>query len=289
MPRQPRKKLTRKRLNNALEKLYETQPRLFLSPPARKMTFFEHVIAGNMDDVKEFLEEEDFNINMVDQNGNGCLWHAIDNEKGFEMFTFLVDNGADMNRINYRGNVPMHKLYMIIGNLSTDQVRMWHYLLDEGAYILPFGDAPLERLMNETLDSLQEERVNSIEGNGSEDPELLRVFTYTHELAEKIDELSIENVIKANFRDMSSTADHRYYVDLRMRGSDLKQFVKHYFFQNPRMNVQLLVGSRELDPGRTLAEQGINEESTIHLVVRLMTGNRRVGGKRKTQRRNRKA
>jgi hypothetical protein len=287
--KQTRKKLTRKRLNNALAAVYQTNPQYFSSEP-KKMTFFEHVVAGNLDDVQEFLEEPDFSINKIDTNGNNCIWYAIDSQAGFKMLELLVQNGADINQINYRGNVPIHKLIMLIEGLTPDQFRMYHYLLDEGALLIPYHGKPIESVMDYKATEAQDEAQESVNHQGNVDEDLWRFAEKVSELTEKIDELSIDNVVRLSFRDQTNPEDHFYYVDLRMTGKQLMQYVKHFLFQNPLMNVRLLVGSKEINPSTTLAYQGINEDSVILIVIQLSSGfQARRGGKRKTHRRNRRS
>ena len=287
MPKPNRKKITRKRLNNALAEVYKKNPHFFLTAP-KKMSFFDYILAGNIDDVQEFLDEEDFNINMVDENGNGCIWYAIDSAAGFKMMELLVNNGADINKINYGGGVPIHKLYILIDGLSPDQFRMFHYLLDQGALLIPYRKLPMERLMDQKAMDLQDELQSYASPTGEVD-EILGVITETvSELAEKVDELSLNYVVHLNFTDPSNPEKHFFYVDLRMTGNQLKDFVKHNIFHNPFMNIRLLVGSSEIDPVRTLEDQNITDESTIQIVIQLTSGLQgRRGGKRKTQRRRR--
>lgn len=285
MPQQTRKKITRKRLNNALAAVYKTNPSFFSSEP-KKMTFFEHVVAGNLDDVREFLEEPDFNINMLDEKGNTCIWHAIDSEAGFKMMELLVEHGADINKINYRGNVPLHKLVILLEGLTPDQFHMFDYLLDEGALLIPYDGNPMERVMDEKATELQDEAQESVNHQGNVNEDLWKLAEKVSEIAEKVDELSLEHVAHVNFRDPSNPDDHFYYVDLRMKGSQLKDFVRYHIFRNPYMNIRLLVGSTEIDSYKPLEEQGITESSVVQVIVQLASGlQRKLGGKRKTQRR----
>jgi hypothetical protein len=73
-----------------------------------------------------------------------------------------------------------------------------------------------------------------------------------------------------------------------MKGNQLKDFVRYHIFGNPYMNLRLLVGSTEIDSYKALEDQEITEASVVQVIVQLASGLlRKLGGKRKTQRRRR--
>lgn len=309
MPRKAKHKLTRKRLNNALVSLYRTNPQFFLSEPT-KLSIFQHVFEGNFFDLREFFDEPDFNILMRDEDGNGLLWHAMRGRAGFKMVKLLIQNGADINAINFFGKVPLHNLLLDVENLSVDQQRIFFYLLEKGAYLIPERPGiTLERILMNTIDSLSDDYENLeydlYKGNTGlsmmpynsneenevskrrviretkirEEMETLRNYLEVLEsMVNRVQEISYEHVKYVNFKDQTSNVNHFIPVDTRMNGYYLQQFVPRVIFHNPSMRVRMLLGSKEIDVDNSLQSQGITEESTITIVLIPTTGFRRGGG-----------
>ncbi len=295
MSERPRKKLTRKRLNNAFAQVYRKHPEYFSSPPT-SMTFFEHVHAGNLDDVQEFLEEPEFNINKRDTDGNTGLFYAMDGAAGLSMVQLLLENGADINAMNNIGQVPLHILCQNLTKLSLKQVEILEHMFDQENLILfPLAGTSIETVFSHALDDLQafdQYMFNArVYGEERTEEEQQR---YRHEtdlrvpldnLYEAVQEMSEENVkyiviIPANTRERTY-----YYIDTRMTGKQCREFLQKQVFQNSDMNLDLLQGKRLLDPAQSLASQGVQDESILTYQVRLVSGVLpRIGGKRKTRR-----
>jgi hypothetical protein len=293
----PRKKLTRKRLNNALVQVHRNYPGFFLTPPT-KMTFFEHVHAGHLDDVQEFLEEPDFNINMRDEDGGSTgLFYAMDGAGGLPMVKLLLENGADINAMNNIGQVPLHVLCRDLTSLSLKQIEILEFMFDQENLILfPFAGRSIESVFLHAMDDLEsfdqymfnarvygEERTPEEEERYRRQTDIQVPLSNLYEAIQFISEEHVKyvNVVPANTRDRTY-----YHLDTRMTGEQLKQMIQRQVYQNPFMNLDLLFAGRLLDTTRTLDEQGVNEETTITYQVRLASGvMRRLGGKRKTRRR----
>lgn len=300
----PRKKLTRKRLNNALAQVYHEHPSYFFTPPT-KMSFFEHVHAGNLDDVQEFLEETDFNINMLDKDGNGCLFYAMDGAGGLPMVKLLLDNGANINMMNYVGEVPIHVLCRDLASLHQNQIEILAYLLEQETLILfPFQGQSLETIFSyayndirafqlwydEALNDQENEPISAENRNKAVREEAIQGDIWRFYL--RISELSELYVKYVNLVPNNATERSYHYIDIRMTGLQLKHYIQRQIYRNPSMNIDLLYRGHLLDLFQTLSEQGLqsaDDETTITYQVRLVSGvMARRGGKRKTQRRLRK-
>ncbi len=290
-----RKKLTRKRLNNALVQLHREHPEYFSSAPTQ-MTFYEHVHAGNLDDVKEFLEEPEFNINKRDPDGNTGLFYAMDGAGGLAMVQLLLDNGADINAMNNIGEVPLHILCRNLTKLSLKQVEILEHMFDQDTLVLfPMGGTSIETVFSHALDDLQafdqymfnarvygEERTEEEQQRYRHELDLRVPLENLYEAVQEISEEHVKYVvvIPANTRERTY-----YYLDTRMTGKQCKEFLEKQVFQNSGMNLDLLLGRRLLDLTQSLASQGVDDESTILYQIRLVSGILpRIGGKRKTRR-----
>lgn len=290
------KKLTRKRLNNALVQVHREHPEFFLTPPT-KMTFFEHVHAGHLDDVQEFLEEPDFHINMRDRDGNTGLFYAMDGAGGLPMVKLLLENGADLNAMNSIGEVPLHVLCRDLPSVSSTQIEILDFLLDQKNLILfPFFKRSLEAVFLHAMDEIEafdqymfnarvysEDRTEEEQERYQRQLDIRVPLSNLYEAIQWISEEHVRyvNVIPANTRERTY-----YSLDTRMTGSQLKEFLQKQVYMNPFMNLDLLFAGKLLDTTKTLDEQGVKEESTITYQVRLASGVLpRRGGKRKTRRR----
>lgn len=296
-----RKKLTRKRLNNALVQVYREHPTYFTTPPT-KMSFFEHVHAGNLDDVQEFLEEADFNINMRDPAGSTALFYAMDGAGGLPMVKLLLENGADINAMNNIGEVPFHVLCYNLVAIPPNQVEILQYMIEQPNLILfPFNRENLETIFsyayndirafqlwyNDAIDNQLEEPISEENRNRAVREGAIQGTIYT--LLVRISELSDEYVQYINVVPSNSTERSYHHIDVRMKGSQLKEYIQRQVHRNKSMNIDLLYRGRLLDLSKTLLEQGVqtaDDETTITYQVRLTSGFiSRRGGKRKTRRR----
>jgi hypothetical protein len=293
-----KKKLTRKRLNNALAQVYRENPSFFSNPPT-KMSFFQHVYAGNIDDVKEFLEEPDFIVNTRDRNGNGCLFFAVDGAGGLPMVKLLIENGADINAMNFMGEVPIHILCRNLTQLTSNQFDILTYIIDQPNLILfPMFGRPLESVFLDAIDDIGSFQ-NWISNIEEHDPEAIQpdnrerlkrereaqdYLLAAYSQIESLSEIYVKyvRVLSQNQKDLSY-----FHVDTRMTGAQLKQYIQRQIYHDPFMNLDLLFARRVLDPAKTLAEQGVEDESTITYQVRLVSGSIRLGGRRKTHRKRR--
>lgn len=293
-----KKKLTRKRLNNALAQVYRENPSFFSNPPT-KMSFFQHVYAGNLDDVKEFLEEADFNINMRDKNGNDCLFFAVDGSGGLPMVKLLVDNGANINAMNFIGEVPLHILCRNLTHLTSNQFDILTFMIDQPNLILfPIAGRPLESIFLDAIDdigsfqnwisnieeyepeAIQPENRERLKREREAQDYLLALYSQIEKLSE--DYVKYVKVIPQNKKELTYI-----HLDIRMTGAQLKQYIQRQIYNDPFMNIDLLFARRVLDPAKTLVEQGVEDESTITYQVRLISGSMRLGGRRKTHRKRR--
>jgi hypothetical protein len=292
----PRKKLTRKHLNNALVQVYRNRPNFFQTPPT-KMSFFQHVRAGNLDDVIEFLEEPDFNINMRDMEGSTALFYAVDGVGGLPMVKLLIENGADINAMNFIGLVPIHVICRYLSYITSDQFDILNYMIEQPNLILfPMAGRPLESIFLEAIDDIGSFQ-NWISNAEEYEPEMITpanrdrvkrerdVQGYLLVVNSQIEKLS-EDYVKY-VKVLSQTQKELTYVhlDTRMTGAQLKQYIQRQMYHNPFMNIDLLFAKRSLDPVQTLAEQGVEDESAITYQVRLTAGLVSRGGKRKTRKR----
>jgi hypothetical protein len=290
-----KKKLTRKRLNNALAQVYREHPFFFLSPPT-KMSFFQHVREGNLDDVKEFLEEPDFNINMRDMEGSTALFYAVDGVGGLPMVKLLIENGADINAMNFIGLVPIHIICRYLGYITSDQFDILNYMIEQPNLILfPMAGRPLESIFLEAIDDIGSFQ-NWISNAEEYEPEMITpanrervkkerdVQGYLLVVNSQIEKLSEEHVKYVKVLSQNQKELTYVHLDTRMTGAQLKQYIQRQMYHNPFMNIDLLFAKRSLDPVQTLAEQGVEDESAITYQVRLTAGLASRGGKRKTRR-----
>lgn len=300
MSSQPKRKLTRKRLNNALAQVYREHPEYFTTPPT-KMSFFQHVHDGNIDDVKEFLEEADFNINMRDPAGNTALFYAMDGAGGLPMVELLVENGADINSMNNIGEVPFHVLCYNPTSLTKDQIKIARYMIDQSNLILfPFNGRNLEQIFLHATDditSFQRWYINASD-NQLEEP----ISFENAERARREGEIE-QDIVHLYYEISYISDDHVHYVnvvpsdakqktyhflDTRMTGAQLVEYMQKQVFKNKSMKLDMLFRGGLLDLQAPLADQGIGSDSTITFQIRLVSGFQSlVGGKRKTRRHRR--
>lgn len=292
----PRKKLTRKRLNNALAQVYREHPAYFHEPPT-KMSFFEHVHAGNLDDVQEFLEEEEFNINMRDPAGSTPLFYAMDGAGGLPMVKLLIENGADINAMNNIGEVPFHVVCYDLLSLTPSQVEILQFMIAQQNLILfPYNGRPLESIFLQAVDDIGSYQ-NWVSHAEEYDPESIRPTNRERlereraiqpdllEFYSQIERLSEYNVQYVRVIPQNQKELVYFHLDTRMTGAQLKEFMLKQVFRNHSLNLDFLFGSTVLDPSISLADQGVENESTIRYQPRLASGLLRRGGKRKTRRR----
>ena len=295
-----KKKLTRKRLNNALAEVYREHPNFFLSPPT-KMSFFQHVHAGNVDDVKEFLEDPEFSIQMRDSDGNTPLFYAMDGLGGLPMVKLLVDNGADINSMNMIGEVPFHVLCRGLTYSTPEQITIIRFMLEEPTLLLfPLFGRSLEQLFLEAtedigsfqnwyrtaLNSQLEEPISP--ENSERARKEKEIEDDLLDLYYKIAELSETHVQYVNLTSSDAKERAYYYLDTRMTGAQLKEYMQKQVFRNPFMNIDLLFRGKLLDPKVSLHQQGVVSDVTITYQVRLVSGFKaKLGGKRKTRRQRR--
>jgi hypothetical protein len=291
----PKKKLTRKRLNNALVQVYKNHPTYFTSPPT-KMSFFQHVYAGNLDDVQEFIEEPDFNINMRDTNGNGCLFFAMDGFAGLPMVKLLLKNGADINMMNHAGEVPFHVLSRHLQSLSQNQLEILEFLIQEDELILfPFFGRSMEEKFLEAIENIESfdqwyldapyiEAEVTPEDEEAHDHQM-RLLRPLMKVYETIVEISQDNEHYVNVIPYGTKQRMYHHLDTRMTGAQLKQYIQRQVYKNPSMNLDFMFQGKPLDPYQRLAEQGVVGDVTITFQVRLVSGVLpRRGGKQTTRR-----
>ena len=291
-----KKKLTRKRLNNALAEVYHNHPSFFLSPPT-KMSFFQHIHAGHLDDVKEFLEEPDFNINMRDADGNGCLFFAMDGLGGLSMVKLLLENGADINMMNYIGEVPLHVLCRNLTAISLSQLEILQYMMhQENLLLISYFGQSLEEVFLHAIDDIESfhQWVTDLRSfndtiTPEEEARERREFPLLAPLSALYDvliELSEEHVQYIILVPANSKERIYHYIDTRMTGAQLKQYIQRQIYKNPSMNIDLLFRGKIVDLSQSLASQGIVNDATITYQVHLASGTiSRRGGKRKTRKR----
>lgn len=295
----PRKKLTRKRLNNALAQVYRDHPEYFTGVPT-KMSFFQHVHDGNLDDVQEFLEESDFNINMRDPAGSTALFYAMDGAGGLPMVKLLVDNGADINAMNNIGEVPLHILCYNLKAITSDQIKILEYMIEQPNLILfPLDRRPLDGIFLEAMDDIEsfqewmsyaeQDEPESIEPANLQRLEREReVQPYLLEFYSQIERLSANHVQYVKVMPQNQKEVSYFHLDTRMTGAQLKEFMLKQVFRNQSLNFDFLVGTTLLDLSTPLGDQGVVDESTIRYQPRLASGVlSRRGGKRKTRRHRR--
>jgi hypothetical protein len=291
----PRKKLTRKRLNNALVQVYRNRPNFFQTPPT-PMSFFDHVYAGNLDDVQEFIEEQDFDIGMQDVNGNGCLFYAVEGSGGLPMVKLLLKNGADINMMNFIGEVPLHIACRNFTSNTQNKLDILDYMLDQDNLLLvSFFGKPIEDMLYSTIRRIDDLHEMYIEKtyNGTVLPqeeedyhtEQMALWSTLIILFQRIEDLSEINVKHVNVQQVNTKGRMYYFLDTRMTGRQFRLFMLRQVFRNPLMNLDFFFGGKLLDPTQTLEQQGIIDESTITYQVRLMSGLLSKGGKRKTRKR----
>ena len=73
--------------------------------------FHETVISGNLQLIEYFFQTGFIdNPDMVDDNGNTLLHYAVSHDitEGFQIITFLLEKGANINSKNNNGDTPLH-------------------------------------------------------------------------------------------------------------------------------------------------------------------------------------
>lgn len=294
-----KKKLTRKRLNNAFDQVYKQHPEWFSKEPKR-LSFFDHIVLGHLDDVKEYLEDPDFNINQRDSRGNGCIWYSVLGKGGLDIVKFLVENGGDVNLMDNDGSIPIHNILRNGNFITKEQIKIFEYLLESGSYVIadPMAQGSISEhidyLMNVfATESLQldaqlvyagaaSNRAASIELQKEIQKRESLVLSLS-ELMDKVEDLELQYIVSLNFQDPTSKNDHYVYVDMRMSGAYLKNFLAYSIFKKPSMRLQLLYKQKQIQDNISLLNQQITNQSPIKLLPQLVTGFK-AGGKRKTRR-----
>lgn len=69
--------------------------------------FYDAAIYGDYDQVKTIVKEQPDCINQKDDYGFTVL-HGLAAEENYEIFQFLIDNGANVNEKNDSGITPLH-------------------------------------------------------------------------------------------------------------------------------------------------------------------------------------
>lgn len=291
----PKKKLTRKRLGNALVELHKQRPNFFTSPPTR-MTFFEHVNAGNLEDIEEFLEEPDFNINMRDSVGNSALFFAMDGAGGLPMVKLLLDNGADINQMNFAGEVPLHILCRDLTSINLNQLEILQYLINQENLILfPAYGRPIEHVFQEVIDDIEsfdkwisDLRFFADEIRPEEDERhtrQMKLLIPLTNLSESIRQISEQYMKYVNVVPENAKEKVYHHLDIRMTGSQLKDYIQKQVFHNPFMNLDFIYRGKLLDLTQPLGVQNVTDGVTITFSVRLVSGTKLIrGGRKKTQR-----
>lgn len=125
-----KKGITRKQLNNALKQVNPKGKGVALS-------FFNHVVQGNLRDVKQFIDAGQ-DLGQRARDGTGCLHYALRSKKPLLMLKLLLDGGADVNMFNNKSRSPLHTAILNLnGKCSQKDYEIIHYLLDRGALLYP--------------------------------------------------------------------------------------------------------------------------------------------------------
>lgn len=293
--------LTRKQLNNALKQVNPKGKGVSLS-------FFVHVVLGNLRDVKQFIDGG-HDLNERARDGTGCVHYALRSKKPLLMLKLLLDEGADVNMFNNKSLTPLHVLLKNLkGRCSQRQYEMIHYLLDRGALLYPLNfrlsvmdeankqmNILSKKIFGHEMPYYDYNKSNALRFYGSKAlDDLLRMETIMDRLYDD-DE---QHIRLLKFQTLASDEIITLPMDDRAPLTAVRDFARFWILkQSPEGKADLLLPSTKgqapklLNLTQTVEQARLTEDTPLILIPRLQTQTNFIhgvdGGKRQTRRKRR--
>lgn len=280
-----KKNLTRKQLNNALRKVLPKNQK------NTSMSFFQHVVRGNLRDVKQFIDEG-YDINRRAKDNTSALHYALYSPQAGLMIKLLCDAGINVNAFNNRSHTPLHvAILQLHGHCSEKDFNVINYLIDRGALSLPvrYGLSLYGAITQEAgAITARITKLNPmITANRKQLDVALEEANRIMSIANRVADIDTDHVHLLKFKTMATQEPISFMIDTRASVGTMKDYLRYWIFHSdsrPKLLLKAGKNTKTLDDDLvSLDSLGLNEDSDITVIPPLKSG---FGGG-KTRRRRR--
>ncbi len=267
-----KKNLTRKQINNVLMKIL---------PKGKKntrMSFFQHVVRGNLRDVKQFIDEG-YDINQRAKDGTSALHYALYSPNALLMIKLLCDAGINVNAFNNRSHTPLHlAILRLDGHCSEKDFNLINYLLDRGALSLPvrFGITLYAAITKEASKITQRlQGLHPLRNRGKLET-TMEDANRLMGLANRISDIDTDHVHLLKLKTPATQEPIQFMIDTRASVGLLKDYMKYWILrteERPKILLKSGKNTKSLDDDLvTLDSLHLNEDSDLTLMPALKSG-----------------